>query len=311
MTSFLKNVAFAKFFARSLYSGEKAWYTGAMVYECGDCTFLWDGLRVGLVRVTDDYVRGVIPLHSHAADSFELHCVLEGRGEVRAGTQTHALRAGDVYATPGGTAHEQRSDADAPMRELCLYAVCKREGRPSGGAKTFLERPFCLVRADESMLDAARIVCREIARRRAGFEDAVRGCALLLLALFARAEHEGARREPQRTGGEGERFLHIEEAFLYRYRTVTLSALADETGLSPRQLQRVLRERYGMTFSQKKTDARMRAANVMLAAGKLSVARIAEEVGYSCPEHFCAEYKKRFGMTAGAYRRAARGAARP
>lgn len=282
-----------------------------MVYECGECSFLWDGMRIGLVRVSDDYMRGVIPLHGHAADSFELHCVLEGRGAVYTEAGTRELRAGDMYATLGGAAHEQRSDADAPVRELCLYAVFRRTGRPAGGAKTFFSRPFFLVHAGEELQTAARTAAREIAERRAGFEDAVRGCALLLLALFARAEHESAGGEPVRTGSEGERFLRIEEAFLYRFSSVTLASLAAETGLSPRQLQRVLHERYGMTFSQKKTDARMRAANVLLAAGKLSVARVAEEVGYSCPEHFCAEYKKRFGMTAGAYRRAARGAAHP
>lgn len=119
-------------------------------------------------------------------------------------------------------------------------------------------------------------------------------------------ERRAGRVRTQLRGGAGDMFLKIEEAFLYRYAMITLPVLAQEVGLSARQLQRGLTGHYGATFSEKRREARMRAALLLLGAGKLPVARIAEETGYSCTEHFCAEFKRYYGMTAGAYRRQCR-----
>lgn len=117
------------------------------------------------------------------------------------------------------------------------------------------------------------------------------------------ARTKGAARSDHAPAADGSIYLKIEEAFLYQFRTLTLAGLARGVGLSERQLQRLLRERYDQTFTQKRTEARMRAANLLLAEGRLPITRIAGEVGYSGPEHFCAEYKKYMGMTAREYRR--------
>ena len=52
----------------------------------------------------------------------------------------------------------------------------------------------------------------------------------------------------------------IEDAFFYRYQTLTLTELAGLLNLSVRQTQRLLVSNFGKTFSQKLTDARMAAA---------------------------------------------------
>ena len=131
----------------------------------------------------------------------------------------------------------------------------------------------------------------------------------MLIGTARTEQMRSDRSETGARGGTGDMFLKIEEAFLYRYRTVTLGALAREVGLSERQLQRVLAAHYGATFSEKKTEARMCAAALLLETSDLPIARIAEETGYSSAEHFCVEYKKYNGITAGAYRKRCRAAA--
>ena len=99
-------------------------------------------------------------------------------------------------------------------------------------------------------------------------------------------------------------YLTIEEAFLYDYKDLTLSALAARVNLGPRQTERLLNKHYNMTFSQKKAEARMSAALLLLRGTQKSIGEISEELGFSSPEHFSNAFKKYFHKTPAAYRKA-------
>ena len=96
-------------------------------------------------------------------------------------------------------------------------------------------------------------------------------------------------------------YLIIEEAFLYNYRDITLESLAKLLNLSRRQTERLLQQHYGKTFLQKKKEARMSAACIMLQAGDRSIASVAYELGYSSPEHFTHAFKNYFHMAPSLY----------
>ena len=82
--------------------------------------------------------------------------------------------------------------------------------------------------------------------------------------------------------------LAIEEAFLNNYKSITLSDLAAVSHISTRQLQRMIQKQYGTTF-QKTTS--------------YSLSEIAEQTGYSSPEHFSYAFRQQMGCTPGTYRR--------
>jgi AraC-like DNA-binding protein len=92
------------------------------------------------------------------------------------------------------------------------------------------------------------------------------------------------------------RNLTVEEAFLYEYKTITMDALSERIGLSKRQTERLLKEQYGKTFLQKRTQARMSAALILLEAGK-TITQVAEIVGYSSCEHFTNAFKQFYGKS--------------
>jgi AraC-like DNA-binding protein len=99
------------------------------------------------------------------------------------------------------------------------------------------------------------------------------------------------------------KYLIIEECFLYEYRTLTLDGLASRLGLGIRQTERLLKIHYGRTFLQKKTEARMSAASILLQNPNLSITQIAEDTGYSCIEHFSASFRRYYGLSATSYRK--------
>ena len=62
------------------------------------------------------------PLHNHRVNE-EMFFVIEGSGEVRIGSETHPIRAGDVIACPPGgqdTAHQIHNTGATEMRVLAV-----------------------------------------------------------------------------------------------------------------------------------------------------------------------------------------------
>ena len=95
----------------------------------------------------------------------------------------------------------------------------------------------------------------------------------------------------------------IEEYFLYQYRSLSLEDLAKRLGLSTRQTERLLQKQYGKTFLQKKTEARMSAAAILLSNAEYSITSIAEELGYSSIEHFTSAFRNYYDMSPRQYRK--------
>jgi uncharacterized cupin superfamily protein len=80
------------------------------------------------------------PAHNHRVNE-EMFFVLEGRGELRVGSQTHPVRSGDIIACPPGgpeTAHQLINTGDSELKylavstrlspELCEYPDSKKFG---------------------------------------------------------------------------------------------------------------------------------------------------------------------------------------
>lgn len=112
-------------------------------------TFECDALRIGpLLGAKDlgfsyDVVppgRRSCPFHSHRAEE-EMFFIVKGRGTLRYGSESRAVRAGDFIFCPTGgpeTAHQIVNDSDAPLAyisvstmmpaEVCEYPDSKKIG---------------------------------------------------------------------------------------------------------------------------------------------------------------------------------------
>jgi AraC-like DNA-binding protein len=104
-----------------------------------------------------------------------------------------------------------------------------------------------------------------------------------------------------------ELYLRAQMTVARAYRQpLTLHALARTLAVSPRQLERAYDEIGLTTFAAHLRAVRLRNAADLLAHQPLTVTDVARLVGYRQPSHFVKAFRRRFGMTPGAFRDAAR-----
>jgi AraC family transcriptional regulator of adaptative response / methylphosphotriester-DNA alkyltransferase methyltransferase len=89
-------------------------------------------------------------------------------------------------------------------------------------------------------------------------------------------------------------------------RPLTLPVVARALAASPRQVQRAYAEIGQTSFAAHLRAVRLGNAAELLARQPLTVADVARLVGYGQPSHFVKAFRRRYGMTPGAFREAAR-----
>ncbi|MBO5407846.1 MAG: helix-turn-helix domain-containing protein [Clostridia bacterium] len=89
----------------------------------------------------------------------------------------------------------------------------------------------------------------------------------------------------------------IDEYFVNKFQHASLSNLAHLLHLSPQQTQRIIKNIYHQTFTERVTQMRMEYAKKLLSESRLSVSQIATECGYTGSNGFFVAFKKHFGTT--------------
>ncbi len=268
-------------------------------------------LQVSPVHMRIEQLRPIIAAHSHSNVSYEIHYTEQGRGTVTVGGQTYDVFPGRLYVTGPGVVHAQFSDLRDPVVEYCLYLNCRQFVRASSDPLTLFVNTHFWMGADNGLVFA--LLRQLVEENRTPQPDArqmsetlLRQVVIQLTRLYrsALAPEPGPMSVPALT--RDGLMPVIEDAFYYRYATLTLPELARLLNFSVRQTQRLLQANFGKTFSKKLTEARMAAACQHLENSGLSVTEIAERVGFSSIEHFSNAFRRSMGLSPRQYRTASR-----
>ena len=84
---------------------------------------------------------------------------------------------------------------------------------------------------------------------------------------------------------------------------ISLEMIADKFHYTPEYTSRLIKSTTGKSFTQILLQIRIEKAQVLLLDTNLSIADIAEQVGYESPENFIRVFKKQLKMTPTEYRR--------
>ena len=284
-----------------------------MKYRNLKLSFTIEDTKFTVLSISLEKMVTPIPRHSHSKNSYELHYVSFGHGRLIADEQNYEVVPGTFFVTGPGIFHEQISDTDDPMTEYGAYLQVSFEGTATAKKERllqeFLERKFWFGEAAPGMHELMKQIHTELEQRSIGYDLVLSALLQQLILLIARQYHRSDLVQGDGTSAPSfempadQTYLTIEEAFLYNYKDLTLPKLASMVNLGIRQTERLLLKHYNKTFAQKKTEARMSAACLLLQDSTNSIASVATVLGYSSPEHFTNAFQKFYRVTPTGYRK--------
>jgi len=248
-----------------------------------------------------------IPRHSHGHNSYELHYIPSGHGTVIVDGCTYKIIPNTLYVTGPSVEHEQIPESTNPMAEYCIYFKLLKEKKSNYGEllNTFEATPFWFGQDSQDIHSNIHMIFQELENNYTGYmtqvEALLQQCIVKLIRNYERNKTARNRFAPSNLADR--KYIITEEYFLYEYQTLSLEALAAKLGLGTRQTNRFLKECYDKNFQQKKAEAKMSAASVLLTDDDLTVTEIAIELGYSSLEHFVTAFKRYYGMSTREYKR--------
>lgn len=246
--------------------------------------FMFENLTVSVSQISYGIFNNNFPMHQHSNSTYELHLISGGKGVLVLNDDSYFLKAGSLYMTGPGIAHEQLTDTDSPMEEYCIALDVKenKKSRPSAITRLFSETPFWFgTDYDDNCLRLFRKLEQESANQEIGYAHNVK-CIITEMIVELVRNYSGRIhiKESQSISLVNKRTMLIDQCFISRYATITEDELCKLLALSSRQLQRFLKNYYNKTFMQMRQDARLTKARELYKKG-YSLEEIAENVGYT------------------------------
>ncbi len=215
--------------------------------------FTWNHVLFDITDIGGGPLSEDIPMHAHAKNSYELHFIVRGRGELLTDTKTYELESGDFFVTGPGIYHSQKADRKDPVQDVFFMLQAVNADRANAVSSVFLSNAFCYLKNFD--ISPACALLSEYRNQYADYQSAVSGLAMLLLTNIVRRFLPASFvTNVSSESLNDRRFVIIEQAFLYTP-DLTLSELAGKIGVCERQIQRLLKKYYGKSFREKKRES--------------------------------------------------------
>jgi len=280
-------------------------------YNDLDIKFAMENINFYTLHIACERFERSIPSHSHSDNSYEIHYIPHGQGKVKIDHIVYQVIPNTLYVTGPHIEHEQIPDKDDPMIEYCIYLKLekknhdKKKEKPNSYLKLFESTKFWFGQDNQNISLLMQQIFLELEKKYTGYMKQVETLLQQLVIQLIRNYENNQRSQNQVKSFDlaFNKYFIIEECFLYEYKDLSLDALADRLGLSPRQTERLLNQHYDKTFLQKKMEAKMSAASILLMDPKKRITDIALELGYSSVEHFSSAFRRYYHKSAREYRK--------
>lgn len=278
-------------------------------YDKTGISFQIGAVRCHALKFSFEQQHRSFPSHSHSSNSWEIHYIAYGKGTITLDHTPYPIGPDSLFITGPHIEHSQTPDPEDPMAEYCIYLKFEAGNHPliQAGNPEFLNRFFSasqfITRDRQNLLPLMQTLFYELETCGIGYRTALEALLTQLLVLTVRnLDHSknttSVTESPTIEPSPADRnYLIIEECFLYENQDLTLKTLASRLGLSQRQTERLLQKHYGKTFLQKKFEAKMSEALVLLKDPSNSITDISIQLGYSSVEHFSAAFRNYYGIS--------------
>ncbi len=273
-------------------------------YDNTGLSFSIGNVRCHALKFSFEQLHRTFPSHSHSSNSWELHYIAYGKGLITLDHTPYHVGPDCLFITGPHMEHSQTPDPLDPMAEYCIYLKFESRNRPLIQEKNpeflnrFLSTGQFIGQDRQNLHPLMQTLFHELEHRSLGYHTVLESLLKQLLVLTVRNLELRENLEPPAEYTLSERNdLIIEESFLYEYRDLTLEKLSSRLALSQRQTERLLQKHYGKTFLQKKFEAKMSAALVLLRDPSNTITDLSVMLGYSSVEHFSAAFRQYYGMS--------------
>ena len=160
---------------------------------------------------------------------------------------------------------------------------------------------------DPIMGELLRRVMLEAECRKQGYEEYNRSLLTQLMIHIARSCSDLPSRMTKQEAHQVDNRFIIDDFFnqIFHYEdpcNLTIDALSNKLHMSPRHLNRLLAEQYGMSFTEKLQAEKMRFGKYLLETTDHSIGEISEICGVT-PTYFIRCFKKNYEITPAQYRK--------
>lgn len=278
------------------------------LYTDMDIHFSMDNIQIHALNIVFERFTRTIPSHSHGNGCYEIHYIPSGCGKLIADGQYYDITPNILYVTGPHVEHAQTPIQSDPMQEYCVYLKIRstsQNQKKSPVINAFTSMPFWIGEDTQGIHLLMKQLFHELEYCYTGYQNQV-GLLLSQLLIYIVRNYEQrsiSRTSFTRNNVTESKSIIIEEYFLYEYQSLSLDALANKLKLSTRQTQRLLMEYYGKSFQQKKAEARMSVAAILLSDKTRTITSIAEDLGYSSIEHFSSAFRNFYQISPREYRK--------
>ncbi len=274
------------------------------IYNEMNIEFTIDHLHFTVLNVAYEVFTNNIPKHSHGEHSYELHYIPYGKGRITIDDQSYDVIPNTLYITGPHVEHQQIPDEADPMTEYCIYLKIRKLNHKGRFLNVFNETPIWFGQDTQGIHSLMKELLHELEEEYTGYLEVSKSylaqCIIKVIRNYK--HHERSKKYISPTNLAANKHVIAEDAFLYDYSHITLESLASRLNLSTRQTERFIKQAYGKTFLQKKTEAKMATAAMKLTNSTSNITSLAYELGYSTVEHFSHAFKKYYGITATQYK---------
>ena len=254
-------------------------------------------------------------VHSHTF--FELVYVYDGNCTQSISGQTISMRTGDFCVIPPSVEHSISVYDDSiiiniMLRRNTLHSMFYNFLNTPNKLSAFFLNNIYAKRANDYILFHSGMdpairesfvwMLWESMNKQEYSYQCITNALLLDFYLFVRNYSESVQMPLFNSRIDVQRYAII-QYIQDNYRDVTLSTVAKRFHYSNEYTSRLIKDLMGMTYTEVVRTVRIERSQNFLANTAMTVANIAEAIGYDTPEHYIRQFKKHTGMTPSAYRK--------
>lgn len=250
--------------------------------------------------------------HSHAHTNYELFYVWDGEVNIKTDDEDYVIKKGQAMLIAPAMYHRSFTEHGTVKLNLYFSFVRSQKHSDSEDLCDGFERTFSAVQFAKK--DNAEQIGKHISIFRQILESDCFGkherlraeLTELTFALYDALNSDASFTTEKRS--ESKIGMH------YRYEidlllsqnfsnNIGLDFLSKELCLSPKRVSVIIKQLYGKTFRQVRTEMKIQVAKQFLRESRLSIDEIAEKVGYDSVRGFQAAFIQITGKTPGRYRK--------